>query len=72
MERKSKTTKALDAYMNRQLIHSTLEDVAKKERVTAEIVEPALHRCVNREIDWSDYKDLNTIGIDEPTVSVAK
>ena len=65
MERKSKTTKALDAYINRQLIHSTVEDVAKKERLTAEIVESALHRSVNRQVNWSDYTDLNTIGIDE-------
>ncbi|CAO5682827.1 MAG: hypothetical protein HEEMFOPI_01819 [Holosporales bacterium] len=72
MERKSKTTKALDAYINRQLIHSTVEDVAKKERLTEEIVESALHRSVNGQVNWSDYTDLNTIGIDEPKVSVAK
>lgn len=65
MERKSKTTKALDAYINRQLIHSTVLDVAKKGQLTAEIVESALQRCVNRQVNWSDYKDLNTIGIDE-------
>ena len=65
MERKSKTTKALDAYINRQLIHSTVEDVAKKVRTTAEIVESALHRCIKHQVKWEDYKDLTTIGIDE-------
>jgi transposase len=65
MERKSKTTKALDAYINRQLIHSTVEDVAKKGQITAEIVASALQRCVNKQVNWYDYMDLNTIGIDE-------
>lgn len=72
IERKSKATKALDAYINRQLIHSTVENVAKKECLTAEIVESALHRCVNQQVNWADYPNLHTIGIDEPKVSVAK
>ena len=55
----------MDAYINRQLIHSTVEDVAKKGQITAEIVESALQRCVNKQVNWYDYMDLNTIGIDE-------
>jgi len=65
MNRKSKTTKALDDYINRQLIHSTITDVAKKERISYRLVESALHSIVEQEVDWSFYKDLETIGIDE-------
>jgi len=64
-ERKSKTTKGLDKYINRQLIHSTVEDVGKKEGISSEIVESSLNRVVNISVDWSMYTDLETIGIDE-------
>ena len=64
-ERKSKTTKSLDKYINRQLIHSTVEDVGKKEGISSEIVESSLNRVVNVSIEWSMYTDLETIGIDE-------
>jgi transposase len=65
MERKSKTTKGLDRYINRQLIHSTVEDVAKKEKISYEIVESALHRCVKTTVDWTQYTELTTLGLDE-------
>ena len=68
MERKAKTTKGFDRYINRQLIHSTVEDVAKKEKVSYEIVESALHRSVNTRVDWTQYNDLTRIGIDEITL----
>jgi transposase len=50
-ERKSKTTKGLDKYINRQLIHSTVEDVGKKEGISSEIVESSLNRVVNVSVD---------------------
>jgi len=65
MERKSKTTKGFDRYINRQLIHSTVEDVAKKEKVSYEIIESALHRLVKTNVDWTQYTNLETLGIDE-------
>jgi len=65
MERKSKTTKGLDAYINRHLIHSTIEDVGRNEKITSELIESALHRGVKTSVDWSHYTDLETIGIDE-------
>jgi transposase len=68
MERKAKTTKGFDRYINRQLIHSTVEDIAKKEKLSYEIVESSLHRNVNTIVDWSQYNDLSRIGIDEITL----
>lgn len=65
MERKSKTTKGLDRYLNRNLIHSTIEDVSRKESITSELVESSLHRGVDIAVNWKDYTNLETIGIDE-------
>jgi transposase len=65
VERRSKTTKGFDRYINRQLIHSTVEDVAKKEKVSYEIVESALQRCVKKDVDWMNYTELTMLGIDE-------
>ena len=67
-ERKSKTTKGLDKYINRQLIHSTVEDVGKKVQISSEIVESSLNRGVNIVVDWSMYNNLETIEIDEIAV----
>ena len=68
MERKSKTTKGLDRYLNRQMIHSTVEDVAKKENISYEIVESSLNRLIKTEVNWDHYQNLETIGIDEIAV----
>jgi len=65
MERKSKTTKGLDAYINRQLINSTIEDVGTKEHITSELIESALNRGIKTSVDWSLYTNIETIGIDE-------
>lgn len=63
--RKSKTTKALDNYINRCVINSTIEDVAKKIGISCEIVKSSLNRCVSTTVEWSQYTDLETLGIDE-------
>ena len=68
VERKSKTTKGFDRYINRQLTHSTVEDVAKKEKVSYEIVESSLRRLVKTNVDWTHYTNLETLGIDEITL----
>lgn len=60
-----KITKALDLYLNRSLIHSTVEDVSRKDSIAYEIVEFSLNRSVEITVNWSDYTDLETIGIDE-------
>lgn len=64
-DRKSKTTKGLDNYINRCVINSTIEDVAKKIGISCEIVESSLNRCVSTTVEWSQYTDLETLGIDE-------
>ena len=65
MEQKSKTTKGLDAYINRQLIHSIITDVSKKERLPYHIVESSLYKNAEKAVTWSEYEDLATIEIVE-------
>lgn len=63
--RNSKTTKGLDDYIARCMINSTGSDVARKERIGYKTVMKAVDAQVNKAVDWSIYKDLTTIGIDE-------
>ena len=64
-DQKSGISKGLEEYLMRSLINTTIQDVARKERIGYKSVASALNRQVGRSIDWSNYSDLNTIGIDE-------
>jgi transposase len=61
----SKTTRGLDKYIMRSLIHSTVQDVSRKEVISYKSLAYTLQRNIGQEVDWSDYKNLETIGIDE-------
>ena len=60
-----KITKGLEEYLLRCVINSTIQDVARKERISYKTVQTMLNNLIHREIDWSQYSDLETIGIDE-------
>lgn len=64
-DRNATTTKGLEEYLLRQLIHSTLEDVSKKERVSCKVVQTILDRHIHCKVDWEKMKTILTIGIDE-------
>jgi len=64
-DRNATTTKGLDEYLMRQLIHSTIEDVYKKETVSCKVIQTILDRQVDAEVDWSKVKEVEIIGIDE-------
>ena len=66
--RKSKYTKAMEEYILRSLINSTVEDVAKKEKLSSKSIYHVIENLVPVNPDWSDYKDLKTIGIDKIAV----
>ena len=57
--------KTLDAYIARCLINSTVADIARKEQIGYKVVESSVNRQVSKVVDWSSYKDLNTLGIYE-------
>jgi transposase len=61
----SNITKGLEKYLMRNLIHSTVQDVSKKEKIGYKALTSALNRQINQEVDWNEYKNLDTLGIDE-------
>ena len=64
-ETKSPHTKAYDRYLMLQLVNSTVEDVSRKEDVGYDAVEGAIVRCIQVQVNWDEFDELNTIGIDE-------
>lgn len=67
-DRRATITKGLERYLVRNLIHSTVQDVSRKERVSYKTVVSALERQVKQRVDWSEYDNLETLGIDEITM----
>ena len=63
--RNSKVTNALEDYIMRQVINSTIEDASKKTGVGYKTVATTLQRKVGSKVDWGIHKALETIGIDE-------
>lgn len=64
-DRNASTTKGLEDYIMRSLINSTIEDVAKKEKIGQRVIQSSLDRQVKKQVDWVKIKNLETIGIDE-------
>ena len=64
-EPRSPHTKAFDQSLLRQLIHSTVSDVARKQEVSYDAVLGAIKRGVACEVDWREFKALKVIGVDE-------
>jgi len=62
---RSPHTKAYDRHLMLQLINSTVEDVSRKEDVGYDAVEGAIERCVETQVNWSDFDEIKIIGIDE-------
>ena len=60
-----KITKGLEEYLLRCVINSTIQDVSRKERISYKTVQTMLDNLVHRKVDWDQYSDLETIGIDE-------
>lgn len=61
----AKQTKGLEDYIMRSLINSTVSDVAKKEKIGYKALVSMIDRQINTGVDWSNYDDLDTLGIDE-------
>lgn len=60
-----KITKALEDFILRHMIHSTITDVSKKLKISYSIIETAINNKIGTQINWSEHIDLMTIGIDE-------
>ena len=64
-KRNATTTNALDDFLMLNLIHSTLEDVSKKYKISIKTLRTILSSKVSTQVNWSNFENLDTIGIDE-------
>ena len=62
---KSPHTGAYDDYLLKCLINSTVEDVSHKEDVGYDAVEGVLERRIEHHVEWTEFEELGTIGMDE-------
>lgn len=64
-KRGSHITTGLSDYLMRQMIHSTAEDVSKKEGISYKKLTVAINNAIATKVDWASYSSLNILGIDE-------
>jgi transposase len=57
--------KAFDQSLLRELIHSTVSDVARKQAVSYDAVLGALQRGVATAVNWDEFTALPVLGLDE-------
>jgi transposase len=54
-----------DEHLLRQIVNTTIEDVAIKEGVSYDCVLGALERQVDAQVEWGKYRKIGTLGLDE-------
>lgn len=64
-DERSPHTKAYDQWLLRQLIGSTISDVARKEVASYDEVFGALQRLIAGTVNWANFKRLEILGLDE-------
>lgn len=64
-EPRSPHTRAYENHILLGLVNSTVMDVSIKEGIGYEAVMGIIERQVSPEVDWSDFEDLEIIGVDE-------
>jgi len=62
---KSPHTKAYEEQVLLQLVNSTLQDVAFKEKLGYEAVVGIIKRHISTQVDWLEFERLEVIGLDE-------
>ncbi len=64
-ERGSQFTLDYEDHLLVQLVHSTVEDVRIKEGVSYDSVLGVLDRRIASSVNWSDFSEVGTLGLDE-------
>ena len=64
-DERSPHTKAYETHVLLNLVNSTVVDVSIKEGLGYEAVQGIIDRRVSEEVDWTEFKELEQIGIDE-------
>ena len=62
---KSPHTKAYEEQVLLQLVNSTIQDVALKEKLGYEAVVGIINRHVSSQVDWFELERLEVVGVDE-------
>lgn len=62
---RSPFTKALEEDLLRQCVHQTLVDVCLRAEVAYDALEGVLDHYLQAAVDWSSFRRLDTLGIDE-------
>jgi len=65
---RSQVTRAYEEYLVMQCINSTIKDVSLKEQVPYDTIEGIIDHYIRAKVDWSSYKSLEILGIDEIAV----
>lgn len=65
VDRNATVTKGLQEYILRSLINSTVQDVAIKSGLGYKMIQTILDRLVTTAVDWCNFSELGTLGIDE-------
>lgn len=58
-------TEAYDAYLVRQLINATVEDVSRREAIGYKAVMGAIRRHVATDVNWDEIDEIEVLGVDE-------
>jgi len=64
-EPNSPNTFAYEQHILLQLVNATVEDVSRKEQLAYDMILGIVDRHIRADVDWSQYKALGTLGIDE-------
>lgn len=64
-QQRSPNTKAYENWLLRQLVNSTVADVAKTLGITEETVIGVLDRQLSTTVDWAGFDAIKVLGIDE-------
>ena len=64
-EPNSPNTYAYEEHILLQLVNSTVEDVAIKEKISYDRVLGILERHISEQVDWTVYTRLGVLGLDE-------
>lgn len=67
-EPRSSATRAYAEHILKQLVNSTVYDVSQKEKTGYDMVEDVVDREIGQGVDWQEFDELPTLGIDEVSI----
>ena len=65
---RSSVTRAYAEHVLKQLVNSTVYDASQKEKIGYDTVEDIVDREIGKGVDWQEFNELPTLGIDEVSI----